>query len=73
MKWSIFKTLRRTGFPAIGLFIAKVVFELTGESSGTGAVEIVWLNALMITMVWLVISVVLWLVIRLVPRRAKSS
>lgn len=68
MAWSIPKTLKRTGAPALGIFIAKSVFEVARKEPGANTVEIVKLNALGLAAVWLCVAVVMYVAMHLASR-----
>lgn len=68
MAWSLPKTLKRTGAPALGLFLAKSVFDVARGETGASSVEIVGINALMLAAAWICVAVVMFVVMYLASR-----
>ena len=73
MAWSFPKTLKRTGGPALGVFISKSAFDIVRKGPDSSTVEIVKSNALLLAAVWLCVAGVMFAVVGLLPRLRKRA
>jgi hypothetical protein len=72
MAWSFPKTLKRTGAPALGMFIAKSVFDVVRKEPGANVGELIRINALGFTAVWLCVAVAMFVVMSLASRLQRA-
>jgi len=67
MGWSVRKSLLRAGAPALGILVAKVTIELVRGGHESSAFELIWVNALMLGILWLAVALLMFLVTRMMP------
>lgn len=61
MAWSLPTALKRTGAPALGVFIALTALLIAKREPGSSVADIVQSTALMMVAVWLVLALVMYL------------
>lgn len=67
MGWSVRKALLRAGAPVLVFLVGKVAIELVRGGYESSAFELIWINALLFGIIWLVAALIMFLVTRMMP------